>query len=187
MPTCREAACLDAACTALLCRHAGCRRASCSGSHRGSAGQHASQTCRCTHCLPVHAHPGTRLLWRRTQVEWLDCAAEEKAGRLKWVPKDQPVASSAQEAEEALQQAAARPRIGRRERGAGEEGTPGESVGPQPETGGEALVGRRIGIWWPQDACFYYGSLEAFAEGEAHRVNILSSCAGNYIFCSFLH
>ena len=101
-----------------------------------------------------------------TQMEWLNLEAEERGGRLRWVATSEGVASSAQEATPASPGEQHRPRIGHRQRSSGAgTGTPGVSMGPEPESRGAELVGRRIGIWWPEDACFYYGEVEAFSAG----------------------
>ena len=100
------------------------------------------------------------------QMEWVDVEAEEKANRLRWVAASEPVASSAVEYDPTglLQE---RPRIGHRHRSSAgaATGTPGVSMGPEPEARGSELIGRRIGIWWPEDARFYYGSVEEFSSG----------------------
>lgn len=100
------------------------------------------------------------------QAEWVDLEAEQRAGRVQWVGKGEPVAASAvQGGPAAVKQE--RARMGRRVREPGAGGTPGVSQGQPPDSRGPELMGKRLGIWWPEDACFYYGTVEEFLSGNA--------------------
>jgi hypothetical protein len=75
------------------------------------------------------------------QDEWLDTAAEEKFGRLRWLAPDDAITPSAVEARPPGEPDQARV----------------DAEAAQPHAEGAAAVGQRIGVWWIDDAQFYHG------------------------------
>ena len=78
------------------------------------------------------------------QDEWLDAAREERHGRLRWLASDDGVTPSAAEA---------RPPTDPEE----EAPNPGK---PSPQ--GYAAVGCTIGVWWIDDAQYYFGKVQDY-------------------------
>ena len=74
-----------------------------------------------------------------TQDEWLDAAREERHGRLRWLASDDGVTPSANDA---------RPP-------ADPEEEPQQPRKLPPH--GAAAVGSTIGVWWIDDAQYYFG------------------------------
>ena len=85
------------------------------------------------------------------QDEWLDTEAEEKFGRLRWLAPDDAVTPSALEA---APPAPGEPDQDSERRGAAE---------PPPD--GAEAVGRRVGVWWIDDAQFYTGIVRDYDRG----------------------
>lgn len=89
------------------------------------------------------------------QDEWLDAAEEAKRGRLRWLASDDGVTPSA---------ADARPPADPEEE---------ELPGPRkPPPHGHAAVGCTIGVWWIDDAQYYFGRVQEYdpetSEGLRH-------------------
>ena len=74
-----------------------------------------------------------------SQDEWIDAAREERHGRLRWLASDDGVTPSANDA---------RPP-------ADPEEEPQQPRKPPPH--GAAAVGSTIGVWWIDDAQYYFG------------------------------
>ena len=80
----------------------------------------------------------------RVQDEWVDAAEEVKRGRLRWLASDDGVTPSA---------ADARPPADPEE----------EPPGPKkPPPQGHAAVGCTIGVWWIDDAQYYFGRVQEY-------------------------
>ncbi|KAK9827616.1 hypothetical protein WJX81_006673 [Elliptochloris bilobata] len=85
------------------------------------------------------------------QAEWLDLGTEEAAGRLIWLTDTDAVRPSVADAAAACAAAEARAAAG---------------GGP----GGDAAIGWRIGVWWRDDQCFYYGCVDAYDAGAGKHL-----------------
>ena len=78
------------------------------------------------------------------QDEWLDAAKEERHGRLRWLASDDGVTPSAAEARPPADP---------------EEELPGPRKAPPK---GHAAVGCTIGVWWIDDAQYYFGKVQEY-------------------------
>ncbi len=103
------------------------------------------------------------------QDEWLDTETEEKFGRLRWLASDDSVTPSARDA--------APPDL--------------EEVGPSgPVPSGNKAIGCRIGIWWIDDAQFYYGAVRQY-DTETGALLTQQGCmplfqvSGQYSICEW--
>ena len=93
------------------------------------------------------------------QDEWLDATEEARRGRLRWLASDDGVTPSA---------ADARPPTDPEE-----EQLPGPRK-PPPQ--GHAAVGCTIGVWWIDDAQYYFGRVQEYDAETSENTPQASSC-----------
>ncbi len=114
------------------------------------------------------------------QDEWIDAAEEAKHGRLRWLASDDGVTPSASDS---------RPPADPEE----------ELPGPRkPPPQGHAAIGCTIGVWWIDDAQYYFGKVQEYDPDTsecihaAHVLHLMASLLAaaaefwRILGCSFL-
>ena len=97
------------------------------------------------------------------QDEWVDAAREEKHGRQRWLASDDGVTPSANDArppadpEEELQQP------------------------KKPPPQGQAAVGSTIGVWWIDDAQYYFGRVLEYDRDTSETLSYLSEHSQDFL------